>query len=94
MTRLARRHYDWPTVVARLRAKPNVWMVIERDVPARIQQRVNVRGHPALQMDDGMVDAVVVNRYRDEDTGHLRGDLLARFVPGKQPGPVPPQFRR
>jgi len=90
----SRRHYDWPKVVARLRAKPNVWMVIERNVPARIQQRVNVRGHPALQMDDGMVEAVVVNRYLDEDTGHVRGDLLARFVPGKQPGPQPPNLRR
>jgi bifunctional N-acetylglucosamine-1-phosphate-uridyltransferase/glucosamine-1-phosphate-acetyltransferase GlmU-like protein len=91
---MTRRHYDWPKVVARLRAKPNVWMVIERDVPARIAQRVNVRGHPALQMEDGMVKAVMINQYMDEDTGHFRGDLVACFIPGKQPGPQPPHLQR
>lgn len=77
-----RRDYDWPAVVAYARRRPERWCTgtALQNAPARTVARVRGRNHPALHLDDGVMEARITNVYTD-DMGMDRGDIWVRFVP-------------
>lgn len=77
---MSRTHYDWPGVIERLAATPNVWVMALPNVPARTAKIVRLRQHPALRREDGVVEVSLRNVWHD-DRERPRGDLFLRWVP-------------
>lgn len=74
------RYLRWPEIIADLRAKPGRWAVRLLDQPARLDRTVKERAHPALRLDDGVIESQLVHRYRTEH-GAYRGDVWLRYTP-------------
>lgn len=80
------RYHDWGAIVATLRSHPGVWIIHLPNEPARLQRTVRERSHPALHLDDGVVEARLLHRYVDA-LGQVKGDVHLRFVPHERETP-------
>jgi hypothetical protein len=74
------RYWDWAQIVAQCRARPGSWVVRLPNEPARLVRTIRDRSAPELHLDDGVIEVVIQNEYRDE-WGGRRGDLYLRFAP-------------
>jgi hypothetical protein len=72
------RYRRWDVIVRTLRAHPGVWAVRLTDEPARLVRTVRERAAPELHLDDGVVEARLVNGYVDT-AGRRKGDVYLRF---------------
>lgn len=78
------RLYDWSALIVELRKTPDKWRLMLVDVPARTEAAVRLRRSPDLRVDDGRLEAKLLNKYTTPD-GLERGDLFLRFVPNTPP---------
>lgn len=74
------RLWRWGEIVAECRALPGAWAVRLPNEPRRLLRTIRERSAPELRLDDGKLEAVIRNQYRDE-MGRLRGDIYIRFTP-------------
>lgn len=77
------RYILWSHVVAEARKHPGAWVVRLVDQPQRLLYNVRHRAHPDLRLEDGVLEATIVNTYRSP-MGAKRGDVYLRFTPNKQ----------
>jgi hypothetical protein len=77
---MARRHYDWDGLIAQAAARPGSWIFAFPNHPTRLAKRIRLRQHPKLRRDDGMLEASVLNEYREAGAGP-RGDIWVRWIP-------------
>lgn len=77
------RYYDWAAIVTRLRAFPNLWLLIFPDESTRLVRHVRARRAEGLVLDDGKVEAEAINPYTDE-LGKRRAMIYMRFVPQEE----------
>jgi len=78
------RYHNWEQIVATLRLTPGVWALRLVNQPTRLARTVNDRSAPALRIEDGRIEAKIVNSYTDSDN-RRRGDVYLRYMPAQQP---------
>jgi hypothetical protein len=80
MRRKNGRYWDWEQIVRLARSHPGSWVVRLPNEPARVVRTIRNRSAPELRLDDGVLEAIIRNEYRDR-LGRQRGDIFVRFMP-------------
>lgn len=79
------KNIPWRSITARLRQKPNRWVLLPEmvDVHPSIPQRIRRRAIRALRLDDGHI----VTQWKGGQTdleGTVRGTVFLKFIPHDQ----------
>ena len=74
------RYIDWPVIVEAARRKPGWWVLRYNDVSQSVARAIDNRSTAALRLEDGKLEAEMINRYVDEH-GLRRGDMYVRYIP-------------